>query len=49
MLSNGTMVSTAGKVTMKDGKTMMMKDGDGIGMDGMMMHHRKPKAEKSPM
>ena len=48
-MSNGTMVSTAGNVTMINGKTMMMKNGDSIDMDGMMMKHKMSKKDKSKM
>jgi len=33
-LKNGTMVSTKGEVTMKDGKKMMLKEGQCIDMEG---------------
>lgn len=45
-LSNGTMVMMDGMIKSKDGITMMMKEGDAIGMDGKM---GKMNAEKMKM
>ena len=45
-MSNGSMVSPNGMVKMKDGKTMMMKNGDKMDMNGMMMKKTKMKLEK---
>ena len=36
VLSNGTMVSIEGEVTIKNGKTVTMKNGDIMGMDGFI-------------
>lgn len=44
-MSDGTMVSTNGTVTMKDGSTKMMVNGDGMMMDGMMMDHSTKKGK----
>lgn len=38
-MSNGTKVTTTGQVTMADGKTMMLKDGQGVSMGGQLTHH----------
>jgi hypothetical protein len=40
-LSNGTMVAVNGKVTMKDGKTLMIKKGDKLDIEGMMIAKKK--------
>ena len=37
VLANGTKVTPAGAVTMKDGMKSMMKEGEMMGMDGEMM------------
>jgi hypothetical protein len=39
-MSNGTMVSANGMVKMKEGKTMMIKNGDKMDMKGMMMKEK---------
>ena len=38
-LTNGAKVALDGTVTMKDGKTMKMKEGEMMSMDGEMMKH----------
>lgn len=37
MCTDGCKVATDGTVTMKDGKTMKLKNGQGVGKDGKMM------------
>ena len=43
-LVNGTTVMTHGTMKMKGGKTMMMKDGDCVYMDGKMRRAKMKKA-----
>jgi ribosomal protein S4E len=42
-LTNGAKVALDGTITMKDGKTMKMKEGDVMGMDGTPMKHEPKK------
>lgn len=42
-LTNGAKVAVDGTVTMKDGKTMKMKEGEMMGMDGTPMKHEAKK------
>jgi uncharacterized protein with FMN-binding domain len=44
-LENGTVVSKDGNVKTKDGKTMMLKDGDCLWMNGKMTHMAMKKKE----
>lgn len=44
-MSNGTKVATNGQVTMSGGKTMMLKDGEGVSMGGQVMHHGNKKGK----
>jgi hypothetical protein len=41
VMTNGTIVSILGEVTLRDGITMMMKNGDMMGMDGISFRKRK--------
>ena len=45
-LTNGAKVALDGTVTMKDGKTMKMKEGEMMGMDGAPMKHAAKEAPK---
>lgn len=45
-LTNGAKVALDGTVTMKDGKTMKMKEGEMMGMDGTPMEHAAKEAPK---
>ncbi len=47
-LTNGTTVSTSGSVKTADGTTMILKEGDMLGMDGKMMM-KKDKMKKDSM
>ena len=48
-MTNGTMVMTDGTVKMKNGKTMMMKDGDHMYMNGKMGKMKMDKMGKMKM
>ncbi|MFT5251919.1 MAG: Ni,Fe-hydrogenase I small subunit [Flavobacteriales bacterium] len=41
VMTNGTIVSILGEVTLRDGITMMMKNGDMMGMDGIFIPKKK--------
>lgn len=45
-LSNGTTISTDGKITWKDGKTAMLKNGEWVNMDGKV-HSKSMKSSDS--
>ena len=49
-LKNGTKVSTTGEVTMKDGKKMMLKEGQCVDMEGKVSqfseHDKMPMGDK---
>jgi len=47
-LSDGTKVFTTGAYQTKDGKKMMMKNGDCIGMDGKMINAAPEAPKKAP-
>ena len=46
-LNEGTIVSASGKVTMKDGSTKTLENGDAIDMDGVISKQGMIKKEKS--
>ena len=48
-LSDGSVVSPNGKVTMKDGSAKMLKDGEGVYMDGTMTKMKMSKMKKDKM
>lgn len=45
-LTNGAKVALDGTITMKDGKTAKMKEGEMMGMDGAPMKHAAKEAPK---
>jgi ribosomal protein S4E len=44
-MSNGSICAVNGEVTMKDGKKVMLTEGEAIGMDGKIKKCTKPKTE----
>lgn len=45
-LDNGTVVSKDGNVKMKDGTTVMLKEGDHVWMDGKITHGKGKKKDE---
>jgi hypothetical protein len=46
VMTNGTIVSILGEVTLRDGITMMFKDGEMMDMDGISFNSKKEKMMK---